>query len=312
MKAGFDSAEAVSSALRSVGYVASPQLARTVHLAIALGKPILCEGPAGVGKTELAKALAAASDRSLHRLQCYEGLDESKTLYEWKYPKQLLYSQLLRDRISSITAGSADLAAAIEQISEHEDAFFSERFLEARPLLAALRSSEPTVLLIDEVDRAEDELEAFFLELLAEYQVTIPELGTIVGQHRPLAILTSNASRELSDALRRRCLYLPMDFPEPEQELEIVRARVPEIDKELAGQLTAFVARLRSLDLKKSPSVAETIDWARSLVVLEAPRLDREIALSTLSVLLKYRGDVEEAAALASELPSARDESREG
>jgi MoxR-like ATPase len=286
------SPEAVAEALLGTGYVADPELATTVFLAAELGKPILAEGPAGVGKTELAKALAQALDVELIRLQCYEGLDEAKTLYEWKYPKQLLYTQMLRDEIGEVVRGAANLAEAVDRIAAHEDAFFSERFLEARPLLRAVRAGRKAVLLIDEVDRAEDELEAFFLEVLAEFQVTVPELGTLRADDRPLVVVTSNNTRELSDALRRRCLYLPMTYPSTEREAEIVERRVPGIGRELVAQLADFVHRLRDLDLKKTPSISETIDWARALVVLATGELSEAEVERTLNLLLKYEGDL--------------------
>jgi MoxR-like ATPase len=293
----FDSIESVTEALRATGYIADRQVATTLHLAAHLEKPILAEGPAGVGKTELAKALAQCLGTELIRLQCYEGLDEAKTLYEWKYAKQLLYTQLLRDQIGDIVAGAPSLQEAVDRIAEHEDAFFSDRFLQPRPLLQAIRSDHQTVLLIDEVDRAEDELEAFFLEVLAEFQVTVPELGTLSADHRPLVVLTSNNTRELSDALRRRCLHLWMDYPDIARESEIVRTRVPGISDELAAQVSAFVHKLRSLDLKKSPSISESIDWARALVVLAADQLGEDVVKDTLNVLLKYEGDIETASA---------------
>jgi MoxR-like ATPase len=239
------------------------------------------------------------------RLQCYEGLDETKTLYEWKYPKQLLYTQMLRDEIGQIVAGAPSLSDAVDRIAAHEDAFFSERFLQPRPLLTAIRATQPVVLLIDEVDRAEDELEAFFLEVLAEYQVSIPELGTLTAASRPLAVLTSNDTRELSDALRRRCVYLGMAYPTPDREAEIVRARVPGASTALAAAVATFVARLRTLDLKKTPSIAETLDWTRALVALSAGDLGEAVVRQTLALLLKYRGDLDEANRRVPELLAA-------
>jgi MoxR-like ATPase len=293
----FSSIDAVDYGLRGTGYIADRNVTTTVFLAAQLGKPILAEGPAGVGKTELAKSLAAALDTELVRLQCYEGLDEAKTLYEWKYAKQLLYTQLLRDQIGAVVSGAPSLSDAVERIAAHEDAFFSARFLEARPLLRAIQAPHQVVLLIDEVDRAEDELEAFFLEVLAEYQVTVPELGTLTAKHKPVVVLTSNNTRELSDALRRRCLHLWMDYPSAARETAILKARVPGVADELAAKVATFVAGLRSLDLKKRPSVSETIDWARSLTVLNADALGEQLVADTLNVLLKYEGDLETARA---------------
>jgi len=287
----FASIDDVSDRLAAQGYVADRALATTVFLADRLGKPILAEGPAGVGKTELAKALASAAGLELVRLQCYEGLDEAKTLYEWEYPKQLLYTQILRDKISERLARTGSLREAVDAIAAEEDAFFSERFLLQRPLLRAIRSPARTVLLIDEVDRAEQELEAFFLEVLAEFQVSVPELGTLRAAHRPLVILTSNNSRELSDALRRRCLHLWMDYPDVTREAAILAARVPEASAALSAEVVRVVQAVRSLDLKKKPSVAEAIDWLRALVVLNVDRLDASLVRETLNVLLKYEGD---------------------
>jgi MoxR-like ATPase len=236
----------------------------------------------------------------LLRLQCYEGLDEAKTLYEWEYPKQLLYTQILRDKIGEVVAGADTLTAAVDRIAAQEDAFFSERFLLQRPLLRAITAEHRAVLLIDEVDRAEAELEAFFLEVLAEFQVTVPELGTLRARHRPMVVLTSNNTRELSDALRRRCLHLWLDFPSAERELAIVRSRVPGIEEGLAAEVVRVVQAVRGLDLKKRPSVAETIDWARALVVLNVDRLDATLARDTLNLLVKYEGDM---ATTAAKLP---------
>lgn len=288
----FASPDDVLARLRATGYVADRPLALTVFLADRLGKPILVEGPAGVGKTELAKALALIAGTELVRLQCYEGLDEAKTLYEWEYPKQLLYTQILREKISEVVAEAATLRDAVDRIAAQEDAFYSDRFLLKRPLLRAITAPEPTVLLIDEVDRAEAELEAFFLEVLAEFQITIPELGTLRAERRPLVLLTSNNTRELSDALRRRCLHLWVDFPTPERELEILRSRVPDAEAALAAEVVRVVQGIRKLELKKKPSVAEAIDWARALVVLNVDTLDPTLARETLNLLLKYDGDV--------------------
>ena len=287
----FASIDDVAAKHAAQGYVADRALATTVFLADRLGKPILAEGPAGVGKTELAKTLATIAGTPLIRLQCYEGLDEAKTLYEWEYPKQLLYTQILRDKISERLGGAGSLREAVDAIAAEEDAFFSERFLLQRPLLRAIRSPARTVLLIDEVDRAEQELEAFFLEVLAEFQVSVPELGTLRAAHRPFVILTSNNSRELSDALRRRCLHLWMDYPDATREAAILAARVPEASAALSAEVVRVVQAVRALDLKKKPSVAEAIDWLRALVVLNVDRLDAQLVRDTLNVLLKYEGD---------------------
>jgi MoxR-like ATPase len=270
------SKEEVSDALSQVGYLPSTEIATTVFLATKLSKPILVEGPAGTGKTELAKALARAFSLELIRLQCYEGLDESRALYEWDYRKQLL---------------------ALQAHAEQEvQSIFSSEFLLERPLLAALRGTTEKILLIDEVDRLEIETEALLLEVLAEFQVTVPELGTVTATSKPIVILTSNGMRELSEALKRRALYLYLDYPSQARERDIVCAAIPEIEEELADRLVSIVARLRSLDLKKSPSISETLDWARSLLALSVQALDDEVMASTLPILLKNRADIERAA----------------
>ena len=279
--------------LEETGYLASTEIATAVFLADRLEKPILVEGPAGVGKTELARAMATALGRPLFRLQCYEGLDEAKALYEWEYSKQLLYTQILKDKLGETLAGATTLAEAADRIAAGESVFFSERFLLPRPVLRALLSPEPALLLVDEVDKSDPEFEAFLLEMLADAAVTIPELGTIRAKAIPRAVLTSNAARELSDALRRRCLHLHIEFPERERELRIVRIRAPEVGPALAGQVVAAVERIRRLELKKPPSISETIDWARSLVVLNAETLSPELVAATLNVLLKHTTDVE-------------------
>jgi MoxR-like ATPase len=274
----FASVEDVIKGLRKADYLADTNIAGVVYLADRLEKPVLVEGPAGVGKTELAKAIAEVTGARLIRLQCYEGLDESKALYEWNYKKQLLRIQ--SDREHETTWG------------EVEADIFSEPFLLTRPLLEAIRAEEPVVLLIDEVDRVEIETEALLLEVLSDFQVSIPELGTIVGGQRPIVILTSNNTRELSEALKRRCLYLHVDYPDLEREKEIVRVRVPEIDEELAEQVARVVRSIRQLELKKAPSISETIDWARTLIYLGKSEIDPEVIGETLHVLLKYQADI--------------------
>ncbi len=288
----FSSVDEVIERLAALRYVADRRIATTLYLADRMERPVLIEGPAGVGKTELAKVLAEACSAPLFRLQCYEGLDEGKALYEWAYAKQLLYSQILRDKVGETLAGTGTLAAAVDRLASQEDAFFSERFLLPRPLLQALRADKRAVLLIDEVDRADPEFEAFLLEVLSDFQVSVPELGTIKAKHVPFVILTSNNARELTDALKRRCLHLHIDYPTPERELAIVRARVPEVSAQLAASLVRVVASLRGLDLKKRPSISETLDWARALILLGRAELDRKTIEETLNLILKYEGDI--------------------
>lgn len=286
-----NSAADLDRALARAGYLADPQTSLALFLALKLDRPLMLEGPPGVGKTDLARAIAEALGRPMIRLQCYEGLDEAKALYEWDYAKQMLYTQLLRDAVGEQVRGAKSLAEAAERIAESEAAFFSERFLLPRPLLAALMSETPAVLLIDEVDRSDPELEAFLLEVLGEMQVTLPELGTIRAKHRPLVLLTTNATREMTDALRRRCLHAFLDYPSPGREVAIIELRVPGIDARLAEHLVAFVSRLRTMDLRKLPSITETIDWARTLMLLGSRALDPELVRDTLGVLLKHQED---------------------
>jgi len=272
-------------------YIADARTALVCWLALTLGRPLLLEGPAGVGKTDLARALADTLSRPLVRLQCYEGLDEAKALYEWDYAKQMLYTQLLRDTVATQTKGATSIEAAVDELAGAESAFFGKRFLISRPLLQALESPTPAVLLVDEVDRADPEFEAFLLEILAEGQVTIPELGTVRSAHPPLVILTTNATRDMTDALRRRCLHAFLDYPPPSRELQILELRIPGIAKDLATALVTFVQDVRKLDLRKLPSIAETIDWARALVLLNASALDKELVSSTLGALVKHEDD---------------------
>jgi len=285
----------VQNCLGEQQYIANDEIATVLFLAERLDKPVLAEGPAGVGKTELAKAWAGATGRELIRLQCYEGLDETKALYEWEYAKQMLYTQLLRDKLSQLLSEAETLSAAADRLANEEDVFFSERFLLPRPLLRALTSPKPVVLLIDEIDRSDTEFEAFLLEILSDFQVSVPELGTIKARHQPLVLLTSNNTRELSEALKRRCLYLFVDYPTMEQELNIVRLKVPDLNVKLAQQAVQIVQRLRTMDLKKSPSVSETLDWAKALVALNADHMDEATLNNTLTVLLKHESDVQRA-----------------
>ncbi|MDN5860132.1 MAG: MoxR family ATPase [Pseudonocardia sp.] len=291
----FESVDQVVEALAVEGYIADTRLATTVFLVTRLDKPLLIEGPAGVGKTELAKALAAVSGRRLLRLQCYEGQDETKALYEWDYGKQLLYTQILREKIGQVVSDAPDLETAVDRIGAQESVFFSERFLAPRPLLESIRSEEPTVLLIDEVDRADEALEAVLLETLAEFQVSVPEVGTFTTKTPPYVILTSNNTRDLSAALKRRCLHLFLDYPSAERELEIVRSKETGLPDALAQQLVGIVRGLRELELRKSPSISETIDWARTLAVLGVDELSSTILSDTASVVVKYDKDVRKA-----------------
>ncbi len=288
----FQSVATLQRALSQQQYIASNEIVTIAYLAHSLGKPLLVEGPAGVGKTELAKALAGAMECELIRLQCYEGLDETKALYEWEYAKQLLYTQLLRDKLNETLSRAATLSQAADLLAKEEDIFFSTRFLLPRPLLRAILSEQPVVLLIDEIDRADAEFEAFLLEILSDFQVSIPELGTLRAKHHPFVVLTSNNTRELSEALKRRCLYLFIDYPSLEEELAVVHLKVPALDKKLARQAVEFVQHLRQLDLRKAPSISETLDWAQALVALNAHHLDQDTLEQTLSVLLKHESDL--------------------
>ena len=291
----FTSINDVREGLLRQQYIASDDIATIVYLAERMGKPVLAEGPAGVGKTELAKTWAAASGRELIRLQCYEGLDEARALYEWEYSKQMLYTQLLRDKLGQVIGDAATLAEAADRVGREENVFFSKRFLLPRPLLRALTNETPALLLIDEIDRADAEFEAFLLEVLSDIQVSIPELGTIKAVHQPMVVLTSNNTRELSEALKRRALYLFVDYPDFENELRVVQMRAPDLAPAIARQVVEMVQLLRGLDLKKSPSVAETVDWAKALVAINAEVLDERIIKDTLSVVLKHESDVRKA-----------------
>ena len=289
----YKSVDDVQSRLTNAGYIPSREIATVVFLAAATQKPVLVEGPAGVGKTELAKAIARSLDRELIRLQCYEGLDEAKALYEWEYAKQLLYTQMVRDRLNDIISSATTLTQAVDQIADQEDAFFSDRFIQPRPLLQAISSEKPVVLLVDEVDKSDPEFEAFLLELLSDFQVSIPELGTRKAVQIPFVLLTSNNYRDMSDALKRRCVHLYIDYPARDTEISIVRLKIPGIEEKLCASLVDAIRKIRKLDLKKSPSIAETIDWAQSLIALQINELTPEIVSETLNIICKYQVDME-------------------
>ena len=282
----------VSEQFTAVDYVCSKETATAVFLMVQLQRPLLVEGPPGVGKTELAKVLAQTTEAQLIRLQCYEGLDEAKALYEWEYSKQLLYVQMLKEQLGTLLATTTSLNDAVTLLQRQESAFFSRHFLLPRPLLQAIVASQPMVLLIDEIDRADQEFEAFLLEILSDFQVSVPELGTLRASQRPLVVLTSNATRSLSEALKRRCFYLYIDHPTLATELQIVQRKVPGIDSRLATHIVQFVQRVRQLSLRKPPSISETLDWALALVVLGASVLSRDLIVETLNILLKDKDDI--------------------
>lgn len=289
----------VKEALGRGGYIADEAIVTAVFLALRMEKPILIEGPPGVGKTGLAKTLSEVMDLPLVRLQCYEGIDEGKALYDWEYGKQLLYTQLLRTQLDNYLSASADLREAVERLTAEESLFFSQNFLVQRPILRSFLSEKRSVLLIDEIDRSGDEFEALLLECLSDFQVSIPELGVLEARTRPLTILTSNGTRMISDALRRRCLFLYIGYPELEREVAIVRARYPEVCASLAQQMVAFLRKVRELNLRKPPSVSETLDWARILSILHAERLSLEVVTRTVGAIAKHQADIAQVLDLA-------------
>ena len=291
----FQSVDEVIAGLGTQRYLCNKNVATVVYLGTSLQKPLLVEGPAGVGKTELGKVLADSLGMELIRLQCYEGLDEAKALYEWEYAKQLLYTQILKDKIGEILEGAKTLQDAVDHVAKQDGVFFSDKFLLPRPLLRALLSDKPVVLLIDEIDKSDAEFEAFLLEVLSDFQITVPEIGTLKAKHIPLVVLTSNNSREVSDALKRRCLHLFLDFPDPEREKEIIKLKVPGVGDKLADEVVRLLHRLRKLDLKKTPSISESLDWVRALTLLNIKDLDNELVEQTMSALMKYEADIRKA-----------------
>jgi len=291
----FQSVDDVIAGFGAQKYLCNKSVATVVYLGTTMQKPILVEGPAGVGKTELGKVLADALGMEMIRLQCYEGLDEAKALYEWEYAKQLLYTQILKEKIGDILQGSQTLQQAVDCVAKQDGVFFSDRFLLPRPLLKALLSEQRCVLLIDEIDKADAEFEAFLLEVLSDFQISVPEIGTLKAKHVPLVILTSNNSREMSDALKRRCLHLYIDFPESEREMQIIKLKVPGVGHQLAEEVVRLLHRVRKLDLKKTPSISETLDWVRALTLLNIKQLDEALVQETLSTLMKYEADVRKA-----------------
>ncbi len=289
----FTSIEDTIHQLEKQKYICSKEIATTVYLALKMEKPVLVEGPAGVGKTDLGKCIAQALGYELIRLQCYEGLDEAKALYEWEYAKQLLYTQILKDKLSKILEDQATLKDAVNKLTSEEDVFFSEKFLVPRPILKAITNPIPSVLLIDEIDKSDSEFEAFLLEVLSDFQVTIPEIGTIIANNKPFVLLTSNNAREMSDALKRRCLHLYIDYPTKELEEQIVKLKVPECGNYLIKEIINTIHEIRKLPLKKDPSISETLDWAKALALLGCEVLNRDMAIDTLNFILKYEKDIE-------------------